>query len=184
MSAGESLQIDNTNTRNSRLEAVTVNGNIDLRAATLRMKDVVVNGRVSLDNLIPNVVQSPASLAFEGTQTLGGNAEIVSRYSGGSFNALEMQAAGELTLGAGVRVHGAGLNLGGSVQFGQPMSKLTNLGTIEADTGTVQVVAPVFENRGVAAASGGTARTQRPGSAVRERRRVGGATPLAGRSPG
>jgi hypothetical protein len=53
-------------------------------------------------------------------------------------------------------VHGAGLNLGGSVAFGQAMQRLINLGTIEADAGTVQVVALVFENRGVATATGGT----------------------------
>src|SRR5262245_19728910 len=154
MGAGEALRVDNT--RASRLESVTVNGDMELRAATVRVKDVTLNGRVSLDNLLPGISGSPSSLAFEGTQTLLGNAEVLSINRSGNLNALEMQVAGELTLGAGVRVHGAQLNVGGSVQFGQSMTKLINRGVIEADTGTVQVVGPVFENEGLAQATGGT----------------------------
>jgi hypothetical protein len=151
--AGESLMVA-SGTRNSRLDGVTVVGDIDLVNATLRLKDVAIDGRVSLSN---GGYSGYSTLAFEGTQTLAGNAEIVSNFDGYyNSNYLEMQAAGELTLGADVRVHGSSLVLGGSLAFNASMERLINQGTIEAATGSVQVVADAFTNEGVAEATGGT----------------------------
>ena len=144
-------------TRSSRLDAVTVEGNIDLgENSTLRLKDVAIDGRVSLPDT--SYVYGYASLAFEGTQTLGGHAEIVSAESGGYYyNTLEMLGDGELTLGADVRVHGRGLNIGNALTSGAvTLQRLVNRGTIEADTGTINVLANAFRNEGVAKAAGGT----------------------------
>ncbi len=99
-----------------------------------------------------SVIEACASIAVVGNRKAQ-RLVVVRR----NCRCLEMETAGELTLGADVRVHGADLNIGGSFAYSVPRQRLINLGGIEADTSgrRLQVLAETFTNEGLFKASGG-----------------------------
>jgi hypothetical protein len=157
-----------TNNAANRLESVTVNGDLNLgTSAVMVVKDLVLNGTATLADF--------ASIGFDGTQRLEGQATIVfDTTRNDRYAHLEMSNAGTLTLGAQAQLRGGAGALGYTGRFNQAM-ELVNEGTISADVtgrtilfggsgrltsftnkgtlnalngGSLSVQAPSFTNRG------------------------------------
>ncbi len=150
----EHLQLASNN--NNRLDGVTLEGgNLSLTnsGARARIRDgLTVNSTVTLGN--------GAFLAFDNTQTLGGDGELV--FSGeGNTTSVFIEQDSVLTVGPELTLRGGKANIGGAV-FNGGMETLINQGRIEADLDglTLTIQSDVFTNEGVLAASnGGTLRT-------------------------
>ncbi|MCW5631782.1 MAG: tandem-95 repeat protein [Rubrivivax sp.] len=132
------------------LDGVTLDADLTLgeRAAlTVRNGLTLLNGhQVRIGNL--------AGLTFEGAaQTLAGAGEVVfASSSGGLVSALD--AGQTLTIGAGIRVHGAGAGTGGGIRA---LTPIVNQGTIAADASgqVIHMQGDAFTNAGTVAASNG-----------------------------
>ncbi|HKM52007.1 MAG TPA: hypothetical protein VJY33_01285, partial [Isosphaeraceae bacterium] len=143
------------------LTGVTVNGDLDLsqNSSYLRVYNgLVLNGTMDLGNadgsIAGNVYFGDAG---EPAGSLTGNATVV--FGENSNNSLsndsdQIGAAGTLTLGPAVTIHGNS----GSIRNNDSTGTIVNQGTINADTagGTIDVSDGTFTNAGTLQASAGT----------------------------
>jgi hypothetical protein len=147
--------------QNLVLDGVTVNGNLDVGSAVNGVMLTVTNG-LTLNGIA--YVGSPGngnygSIAFLGSQTLGGNGEIALGNS--SYNALWLTLAGTtLTNGPGVTARGESGWIGAAPNwpwYGPGDASLVNLGAITVDQagGGFNIAGASFENDGLVGVADG-----------------------------
>ncbi|MEP6780705.1 MAG: choice-of-anchor D domain-containing protein, partial [Gemmatimonadaceae bacterium] len=143
-----------TNNANNFLDAVTLSGTLDMASTTGServLNGLTLNGNVNVNN---NSV-----LAFQGTQTLGGNGSIVFGNTGSS-NAVAVDASGsELTIGANMHIRGENGTVGAQYYVGSNGTNILNNGHISADVagGTINITQATITNNGtLEALNGGT----------------------------
>ena len=138
------------------LDAVTLNGGLDLQSGTLNVTNgLVLNGEARLGNPSNGAA---GNLAFLGSQALSGSGSV--RFGLSGCNALRVLLGGT-TLTNRVLIHGNNGQLGYVPGcFGGPVNvSLVNQGTISADVngGTITIRAQPFINSGTTnALNGGT----------------------------
>ena len=139
-----------SNNGNNLFDAVNLTGNLDLASSTGIER--IVNG-FTLNGGI--AVNANSVLAFQGDQTVNGNATITLGGTGPS-NRVNIEA-GNLVLGPNVLIHGENGTIGQQAFVGGA-STLTNNGRIAADVsgGTINLqVSGLTTNNGVLEATGG-----------------------------
>jgi allophanate hydrolase subunit 2 len=134
----------------SRLDGVTLNGDIDLTAGTTV---TVVDGLTLNGNALLNG-QSPSSLSFSGSQTLDGTGNVL---FGTASSSMPISYNATLTVGAGITLHGANATIGGSsYYYNYPQGAVINNGAIAEDGGgTLKVLVTSFADQGSLHANGG-----------------------------
>ncbi len=138
------------NSGSNFLNAVTLNGNLDLAAGT--GVERVVNG-LTLNGAIN--INSNSILSFEGTQALSGNGTITLGATGGS-NRIGIDNNGVLNTGANTLIHGQNGTIGQAIFIGGAAT-LNNGGTVSADvlSGSINLVAPTTNNSNTLSAANG-----------------------------
>jgi len=127
-----------TNSAANFMNDVTVNGNLDLAAAT---SSVRVAGAMTLGSTGVASINSGSALVFDGTGTLNGTGAVLFGSTGAS-NRIGLDGSGAtLTIGSGVTVHGVNGTIGNQVYVGTANSHLINNGTINSDGGGVISIA-------------------------------------------
>ncbi|MBL8804755.1 MAG: hypothetical protein JNN27_22355, partial [Planctomycetes bacterium] len=150
---GAALSVQSSSS--NRLVGVQVLGDLNLTAANAALR---VGGNLNVSGTV-RMGALNCSLGFEGSQTFQSGTISCESPPGGSFGGMiEMQSPGTLTIAPGATIRGGRGTIGGSWQFGQPMT-LVNNGTIASDvSGALLTIAgPSFTNAGqVQAINGGT----------------------------
>ncbi|MCB1966014.1 MAG: hypothetical protein KDI64_08210, partial [Candidatus Accumulibacter sp.] len=129
------------NNASNHLSGVTLNGTLDLASGVGReriLNGLTLNGGVT--------VNSNSILSFEGTQTVGGNGNIVFGNTSGS-NRLDLDGDGTTTFGAGITIRGENGTIGQQINIGGTQT-LVNEGLISADVsgGAITVTQSAVSN--------------------------------------
>ncbi len=136
------------------LDGVTLQGMLDvgnsLSGAALGItNNLTLNGTALVGNPSNGWY---GQMTFTGSQTLGGNGEVIfGSYGNPAYNAIRLASSSTaLTIGPGMTVHGKFGTIGYSPAYGGPLNiSVTNLGVISADLsgGTIVVDAQPFNSQ-------------------------------------
>jgi len=143
-----------SSTAANRLDAVTLNGNLDM-ATVANSRERVVGGGLTLNGTIS--INNNGILSFEGDSSFGGNGSVV--FGGtGAGNRIDLDGNGTTTFASGITIRGQNGTIGQQINIGGTQTLLNN-GTISADVagGTITITDSDVTNNGtISALNGGT----------------------------